>query len=92
MNLISFLNYDLQNLKKEYSIYIKLASFSSLDSAKKMKEKLSYLKKVKIYKINAANKTLFQVKVGPYLNVEKVDGIHALLLEKGMQGAKIIIE
>ena len=86
------INYDLQNLKKEYSIYIKLASFSSLESAKKMKEKLSYLKKVKIYKINSGNKTLFQVKAGPFLNVEKVDGIHALLLEKGMQGAKIIIE
>ena len=57
-----------------------------------MKEKLSYLKKVKIYKINSGDKNLFQVKVGPFLNVEKVDGIHALLLEKGMQGAKIIIE
>ena len=86
------INYDLQNLKKEYSIYIKLASFSSLESAKTMKEKLSYLKKVKIYKINSGNKTLFQVKAGPFLNVEKVDGIHALLLEKGMQGAKIVIE
>ena len=43
----------------------------------------------KIYKLN---KTLYQVKAGPFLSVEKVDQLHSLLLQKGMQGAKIIIE
>ena len=38
------------------------------------------------------NKTLYQVKAGPFLSVEKVDLLHSLLLKKGMQGAKIIIE
>ena len=44
------IKYDLNNLKKEYKIYIKLASFSSAQNAKIMKEKVSYLEKVKIYK------------------------------------------
>ena len=57
-----------------------------------MKEKLSYVEKIKIYKINRANKVIYQVKAGPFLNVEKVDGIYSLLLKRGMQGAKIIIE
>ena len=57
-----------------------------------MKKKVSYIDKVKIYKIYKMNRTLYQVKAGPFLNVEKVDQLHSLLLQKGMQGAKIIIE
>ena len=86
------INYNLKNLNKEYKIYIKLASFSSKKNAEIMKKKVSYIDKVKIYKIYKMNKTLYQVKVGPFLSVEKVDQLHSLLLQKGMQGAKIIIE
>ena len=86
------INYNLKNLNKEYKIYIKLASFSSNKNAEIMKKKLSYIDKVKIYKIFKVNKILFQVKAGPFSNVEKVDKLYSLLLKKGMQGAKIIIE
>ena len=86
------INYNLKNLNKEYKIYIKLASFSSKNNAEIMKKKVSYIDKVKIYKIYKLNKTLYQVKAGPFLSVEKVDQLHSLLLQKGMQGAKIIIE
>ena len=82
----------LNNLKKEYKIYIKLASFSSAQNAKIMKEKVSYLEKVKIYKKLKMNKTIYQVKAGPFTSVEKVDELLSLLSQKGMQGAKIIIE
>jgi len=86
------INYDLTNEKKDYKIYIKLASFSSRENAELMREKVSYLEKMKIYKISKGNKTLYQVKAGPFTSVEKVDSLHSMLLEKGMQGAKIIIE
>ena len=86
------INYNLKNLNKEYKIFIKLASFSSKKNAEIMKKKVSYIDKVKIYKIYKLNKTLYQVKAGPFLSVEKVDQLHSLLLQKGMQGAKIIIE
>ena len=86
------INYNLKNFNKEYKIYIKLASFSSNKNAEIMKKKLSYIDKVKIYKIFKLNKVLFQVKAGPFSSVEKVDKLHSLLLKKGMQGAKIIIE
>ena len=86
------INYNLKNTNKEYKIYIKLASFSSNKNAEIMKEKVSYIEKVKIYKIYKMNKTHYQVKAGPFLSVEKVDKLHSLLLQKGMQGAKIIIE
>ena len=86
------INYNLKNLNKEYKIYIKLASFSSKKNAEIMKKKVSYIDKLKIYKIYELNKTLYQVKAGPFLSVEKVDQLHSLLLQKGMQGAKIIIE
>ncbi len=86
------INYNLKNLNKEYKIYIKLASFSSKKNAEIMKKKISYIDKVKIYKTYKLNKTLYQVKAGPFLSVEKVDQLHSLLLQKGMQGAKIIIE
>ena len=86
------INYNLKNLNKEYKIYIKLASFSSKKNAEIMKKKVSYIDKVKIYKIYKMNRTLYQVKAGPFLSVEKVDQLHSLLLQKGMQGAKIIIE
>ena len=86
------INYNLKNLNKEYKIYIKLASFSSKKNAEIMKKKVSYIDKVKIYKIYKLNKILYQVKAGPFLSVEKVDQFHSLLLKKGMQGAKIIIE
>ena len=86
------INYNLKNLNKEYKIYIKLASFSSKKNAEIMKKKVSYIDKVKIYKIYKLKKTLYQVKAGPFLSVEKVDQLHSLLLQKGMQGAKIIIE
>ena len=86
------LNYNLKNLNKEYKIYIKLASFSSNKNAETMKKKVSYIDNVKIYKIYKLNKTLYQVKAGPFLSVEKVDQLHSLLLQKGMQGAKISIE
>ena len=86
------INYNLKNLNKEYKIYIKLASFSSKKNAEIMKKKVSYVDKVEIYKIYKMNRTLYQVKAGPFLSVEKVDQLHSLLLQKGMQGAKIIIE
>ena len=86
------INYNLKNLNKEYKIYIKLASFSSKKNAEMMKKKVSYIDKVKIYKIYKLKKTLYQVKAGPFLSVEKVDQLHSLLLQKGMQSAKIIIE
>jgi rare lipoprotein A len=86
------INYNLKNLNKEYKIFIKLASFSSKKNAEIMKKKVSYINKVKIYKIFKSNKVLFQVKAGPFSSVEKVDELHSLLLKKGMQGAKIIIE
>ena len=86
------LNYNLKNFNKEYKIYIKLASFSSKKNAEIMKKKVSYIDKVKIYKIYKMNKTLYQVKAGPFSSVEKVDQLHLLLLQKGMQGAKIIVE
>ena len=69
-----------------------MASFSSNKNAEIMKKKVSYIDKVKIYKIFKVNKVLFQVKAGPFSNVEKVDELYSLLLKKGMQGAKIIIE
>ena len=86
------INYNLKNLNKEYKIYIKLASFSSNKNAEIMKKKVSYIDKVKIYKIYKINRTFYQVKAGPFSSVEKVDVLHSLLLQKGMQGAKIIIE
>jgi rare lipoprotein A len=86
------ISYDLKNLKKEYKIFIKLAAFNSQKSAILMKEKLSYVEKIKIYKINRREKVIYQVKAGPFLSVKKVDGIYSLLLKRGMQGAKIIIE
>ena len=86
------IKYDLNNLKKEYKIFIQLASFSSSQNAKIMKEKVSYIEKVKIYKKLIRNKTFYQVKAGPFESVKKVDELHSLLLQKGMQGAKIIIE
>ena len=86
------INYNLKNLNKEYKIYIKLASFSSNKNAEIMKKKVSYIDKVKIYKIYKTNKALYQVKAGPFSSVEKVDKLYSLLLQKGMQGSKIIIE
>ncbi len=86
------INYNLKNLNKEYKIYIKLASFGSNKNAEIMKKKVSYIEKVKIYKIFKMNKTLYQVKAGPFSSVEKVDKLYSLLLQKGMQGAKISIE
>ena len=53
------INYDLKNLKKEFKIFIKLASFSSLKSAKQMKEKLLYVENIKIYKIKKSNQVIF---------------------------------
>ena len=86
------INYNLKNFNKEYKIYIKLASFSSNKNAEIMKKKVSYIDKIKIYKIFRVNKVFYQVKAGPFSNVEKVDELYSLLLKKGMQGAKIIIE
>ncbi|MDC0093970.1 septal ring lytic transglycosylase RlpA family protein [Alphaproteobacteria bacterium] len=86
------INYDLKNLNNDFKIFIKLASFNSFKSAKLMKEKLSYVENVNIYKTKVSNKVIYQVKAGPFLNVKKVDKLHSLLLERGMQGAKIVIE
>ena len=86
------INYNIKDLKKEYKIYIKLASFSSNKNAEIMKKKVSYIDKVQIYKIYRMKKTLYQVKAGPFSSVEKVDELYSLLINKGMQGAKIVIE
>jgi rare lipoprotein A len=86
------IKYDLKNLKSNYKIFIKLGTFSTLKSANLMKEKLQYIKGIKIYDVVINNKNMFQVKSGPYIIVDKVDKILSLLTSKGMQGAKIIIE
>ena len=86
------INYDLKNLKSNYKIFIKLGVFTTLNSAQLMKKKLSYITKVKVYKKINDKKTIFHVKAGPYIIVNKVDKILSLLSSRGMQGAKIIIE
>ena len=86
------IDYDLKNLKNNYKIFIKLGSFSTLKSANLMKDKLNYIKNIKIYNVMINNKNIFQVKSGPYVIVNKVDRVLSLLTSKGMQGAKIIIE
>ena len=86
------INYDLKNLKSNYKIFIKLGSFTTLNSAKLMKKKLYYIKKVNIYDKIKNGKTIFNVKSGPYAKVNKVDKVLSLLSSRGMQGAKIIIE
>ena len=86
------INYDLNNLKGNYKIFIKLGVFTTLNSAELMKKKLSYVTKVNIYKKTKNKKTFFHVKSGPYIKVNAVDKILSLLSRKGMQGAKVIIE
>ena len=80
-----YINFDL---KKGNKIWIQLGSFKSLESAKKLKNKLSYIGSIIIKK----NSNIFEVKSGPYYNIDKSNRILSLLKKKNMYGSKIIIK
>ena len=77
---------------KKYNIWIQIAAFTNVKSAKVLYNKFKYINKINIHKKFLKGKDFFRVRVGPFLKIENAEDIYNFLIKKGMQGTKIIIE
>ena len=77
---------------KKFKIWIQIAAFSNIKSAKILKEKFELIENINIHKVFLKGKYIYRVRVGPFLSIDKADSVYNFLIAKGMQGTKFIVE
>ena len=77
---------------KKYKIWIQIAAFTNIKSAKILYDKFKYINKINVHKKFVKGKEFFRVRVGPFIKIENAEDIYNFLIKKGMQGTKIIVE
>ena len=81
---------DFNNQK--YHIWVQIAAFTNIKSAKILHNKFKYVNKIDIHKKFINGHHFFRVRVGPFVKIENAENIYNFLIKKGMQGTKIIVE
>jgi len=73
-------------------IFIQAGSFSQVDNAKKLKEKLASFGKVSVAEAVVKGTTYYRVRLGPIKNVAQADSLLKKVLRSGTDGARIVVE
>lgn len=82
----------LELYEKKYKIWVQIASFSNSKSAKTLLKKFNDIKNINVYKAKVKGANFFRVRVGPYLSAEKAYSMYKYLIQKQMQGTRIVVE
>ncbi len=77
---------------QKYQIWVQIAAFTNIKSAKILHNKFKYVNKIDIHKKFIKGQNFFRVRVGPFFKIENAENIYNFLIKKGMQGTKIIVE
>jgi len=79
--------------KNEYKLYLQVGAFISQQNAHKLYKRLSRMfKKRQIHSDFAADKNIYRVRIGPLASVADADKLSALLNNKGIPTAQIVID
>ena len=77
--------------EKKFKIWIQIAAFKNMKSAKILKNKFKSLEKININKAFVNGNLFYRVRVGPFRKIEEADKIFNFLIQEGMEGTKIVI-
>jgi len=77
---------------RKFNIWIQIAAFSNIKSAKILQEKFKEIQNLNVHKVLLKGKIIYRVRVGPFLSIDKADSVYNFLIAKGMQGTKFIVE
>ena len=77
--------------EKKFKIWIQIAAFKNMKSAKILKNKFKSLEKININKAFVNGNIFYRVRVGPFKKIEEADKIFNFLIQEGMEGTKIVI-
>ena len=89
--LIAIIILQYQQFEK-FNIWIQIAAFSNIKSAKILQEKFKEIQNLNVHKVLLKGRTIYRVRVGPFLSIDKADSVYNFLVAKGMQGTKFIVE
>ena len=78
--------------EKKFKIWIQIAAFKNMKSAKILKNKFKSLEKININKAFVNGNLFYRVRVGPFKKIEEADKIFNFLIQEGMEGTKIVID
>ena len=76
---------------KDSFVFVQAAAFSSQKSAENLKNKISDIGEVRVYKVLVNGKTFYRVRIGPFTNTTSADKALTKLIKKGFPGARIVV-
>ena len=77
---------------RKFKIWIQIAAFSNIKSAKILQDKFKEIQNLNVHKVLLRGKKIYRVRAGPFLSIDKADSVYNFLIAKGMQGTKFIVE
>lgn len=72
--------------------FVQVAAYYTYDKAEAMKDKLSHLGTVKIFKAVANGNTLYKVRLGEFKTKEEAERAQRLVIDAGISDARIILK
>ena len=72
--------------------FVQIGAYSTYDKAESMKNKLSHLGTVKIFKAVANGNTLYKVRLGEFMTSEEAEKAQRAVSEAGVTGSRVIIK
>lgn len=72
--------------------FVQVGAYSTYDKAEIMKNKLSHLGTVKIFKAVANGNTLYKVRLGEFMTPEEAEKAQRAVSEAGVTGSRVIIK
>lgn len=72
--------------------FVQVAAYYTYDKAEAMKDKLSHLGTVKIFKAVSNGNTLYKVRLGEFKTKEEAERVQRLVINAGISDARIILK
>ena len=73
-------------------LWIQVGAFQSRANADRLAERLIYVGRARVSTTYANGKPIHRVRFGPYATVEQADSMLNKVIDKGQNGAQIVVE
>lgn len=73
-------------------IWVQVGAFLTRGNAERLAERLTYTGPARVTQSSANGKPIYRVRFGPYTTVEQADSMLNTVIEKGHNGAQIVVE
>ncbi len=77
---------------RQTQLWIQVGAFQSRSNADRLAERLIYVGRARVSTTHANGKPIHRVRFGPYATVEDADSMLNRVIDKGQNGAQIVVE